>query len=195
MVSANSANCQLALKLWLKFPETSRLSLKVCQCFFNKYDSHFLCFLVRMSCYPRTATFSCYDKLVNLFEDVFRENECDIERYLQSATKLFRRSPQMGQLRRTNQSSPHPSLSSPFKFGAFVVFYMKLEQRHNIVWKGLGVWGNENFISPFFKLEKRQRDLSGQSVSTNFVADSSSDSDPAGLGENTLISNLNCALC
>ena len=101
----------------------------------------------------------------------------------------------MGQLRRTNQSSPHPSLSSPFKFGAFVVFYMKLEQQHNIVWKGLGVWGNESFISPFFKLEKRQRDLSGQSVSTNFVADSSSDSDLAGLGENTLISNLNCALC
>ena len=101
----------------------------------------------------------------------------------------------MGQLRRTNQSSPHPSLSSPFKFGALVVFYMKLEQRHNIVWKGLGVWGNESFISPFFKLEKRQRDPSGQSVSTNFVADSSSDSDPAGLGENTLISNLNCALC
>ena len=111
MVSANSANCQLALKLWLKFPETSRLLLKVCQCFFNKYDSHFLCFLVRMSCYPRTATFSCYDKLVNLFEDVFRENECDIERYLQSATKLFRRSPQMGQLRRTIQSTPVPLLS------------------------------------------------------------------------------------
>ena len=107
------------LKLWLKFPETKQSSLPIC--FPNDFDS---CFLVRMSCNPRIANFSCYDKLVNPFEDVFRENGCGIDRYLQSATKLFVYSPQMGQLRRTNQSSPHPSLSSPFKFGVFVVFYM-----------------------------------------------------------------------
>ena len=59
--------------------------------------------------------------------------------------------------------------------------------------RGKGEW--RLYFPFFFKLAKRQRGPFGQSVSNKFVADCSSDSDPAGFGENALISNLNCALC
>ena len=141
------------LKLWLKFPETSRLSLKVCQCFFNEFDSYFLCFIVRMSCNPRTATFSCYDKLVNLFEDVFRENECDIERY-QNCLGIFLKWDNFEEQINPVHTRPSPLLSN---LGRLLFFTCSSNSGTTLYGRGEGEW--KLYFLPFLSWRKAREAL------------------------------------
>ena len=61
-------------------------------------------------------------------------------------------------------------LPSTLQNGVFIVFYRKIEQQHNIAWRG---WeSQEKLYFPFKKSVKHQKAPLRRSVSTNFVTNS-----------------------